>query len=78
MQDEYYEENTQLIYLRTFVHTYLPQAGFKLGALGQQAGVLPNEPPLLVSMLQLIGVFSHNMLLNSIKWVNITTVLGSL
>ena len=33
---------------RKFVHTNLPQAGFELGPLGPQAGVLPTEPPLLV------------------------------
>ena len=31
------------------VHTNLPQAGFELGSLGPQAGVLPFEPPLLVN-----------------------------
>ena len=28
----------------------MPQAGFELGSLGLQAGVLPIEPPLLVSI----------------------------
>ena len=35
--------------VQKIVHTNLPQAGFELGSLGPQAGVLPIEPPLLVS-----------------------------
>ena len=34
--------------LGKFVHTNLPQAGFELGTLGPQAGVIPIEPPLIV------------------------------
>ena len=36
------------LHLRKFVHSNLPQAGFELGSLGSQAGMLPIELPLLV------------------------------
>ena len=39
------------------VHTNLPQAGFELGSLGPQAGVLPIEPPLLVLILFVMIVY---------------------
>ena len=35
--------------LRKFVHTDLPQAGFALGSLGPQVGMLQIEPSLLVA-----------------------------
>ena len=34
--------------------TYLPHAGFELGCLGPQAGMLPIEPPSLASLLKVI------------------------
>ena len=35
--------------LRKFVHTNLPRAGFEIGFLGLQTGVLAIEPPMLVA-----------------------------
>ena len=37
----------------------MPQAGFELGSMGPQSGVLPIEPPLLVIMQQIIGSLPH-------------------
>ena len=36
----------------TVLKNNLPQAGFELGSLGPQAGVLPIEPPLFVNILK--------------------------
>ena len=35
------------LHLIKFVHTHLSWAGFEQGPLGQQAGLLPTEPPLI-------------------------------
>ena len=36
--------------LRKFVHTSLPRVGFELRSLGLQAGMLPIDPPLIVTL----------------------------
>ena len=53
------------LFLRKFLHTNLPQAGFEFRSLGPQANVLPIEPPLLVMLCIAFAFFLANGILKS-------------
>ena len=64
------ERNVEIVfkkYFRKFVNTNLPQAGFEIGSLGPQAGLLPIEPPLLVQIGAFI-VYSLSFNLADLNW----------